>query len=427
MTASMDETEPANQTGPDHDPGVDLIWDVDFDVRDAPSAAFIDEVRRTFPTEPEIDRTLTRKMHHRSGPAYQRPSLEELAKHLETFLRHELGDVEFEVVDLHWFTGGVSKIQVGFVLERREPDGSTRSDHMVVRMDPSEGSNATSRAREFELLRLLKGTVPVPETYFIDAEGEFFPEPALIYAFAEGVTKPRVATTGKISGLGTNFGDHRRLLAPQYLQHLSAIHNADFRGHEFSTLAVPEAGTTQAAEWAVNHALRCWEEDRGEDSPLMEVAARWLRRNLPTLDVASVVHGDFRSGNFLFDEDSGRINAWLDWERGLIGDRHRDLAWITLPTMGHYDAEGTYWVCGLVPLDEFFTTYEQVSGLTVDPERLRFYQVLCCFSIIVSTMASSYRIARLGKSHQDILLTRVEGMVPVISRVLIDLLKEPVT
>ena len=39
-------------------------------------------------------------------------------------------------------------------------------------------------------------------------------------------------------------------------------------------------------------------------------------------------------------------------------------------------------------------------------------------------MASNYRIARLGKSHQDILLTRVEGMVPVISRQLIELLKE---
>lgn len=155
----------------------------------------------------------------------------------------------------------------------------------------------------------------------------------------------------------------------------------------------------------------------------MEITANWLLSNLPTLDVAGVVHGDFRSGNFLFDEESGRILGWLDWERGLIGDRHRDLAWITLPTMGHYDADGRYFVCGLIPLDEFFDRYTEVSGLTVDPERLRFYQILNCFTIIVSTMASSYRIARLGKSHQDILLTRVEGLVPVISRQLITLLK----
>lgn len=410
--------------------GVDLTWDVDFDLRDDPPRTFIEAVRSAYPTEDEVDHILTRKLHHRSNGEYRRPPLAELAKNLEAFLGHELSGAEFEVRDLHWFTGGVSKIQVGFVLDRAEPDGSTRSDHLVVRMDPSEGSNATSRAREYELLQLMRGVVPVPETFFLDREGSWFPEPALIYAFAEGVTKPSVATTGKISGLGTDFGPkYRELLAPQYLEHLAAIHNADLggrdlTGRDFTSLQVPEVGTTQAAEWMTNHALRCWEEDRGEDSPLMEVAASWLVEHLPVLDVAGVVHGDFRSGNFLFDEETGVINAWLDWERGLIGDRHRDLAWITLPTMGHYDDHGRYYACGLVPQDEFFDRYQRASGLTVDPERLRFYQVLCCFSIIVSTMASTYRIARLGKSHQDILLTRVEGMVPVISRVLIDLLKE---
>lgn len=401
----------------------DLNLDFDFGQRDAPTLAFIEEVRRAHPTEPEIDRVLTRKMERRSGPSYKRPSTEDMAGWLDRFLADHLPGERFEVSDLHWFTGGVSKIQIGFTLTRW--DGSTpRSDHLVVRMDPSEGSNATSRAREYELLNLVRGTVPVPRTHFLDPEGRWFPEPALVYDFVPGVTKPRVTGTGKISGLGTNFGSMRSTLAPQYLEQLAALHTMDLGGREFGALSVPAVGTTQSAEWALHHALRCWEEDRGEDSPLMEVAANWLVDHLPALDRVSVVHGDFRSGNFLFDEESGRINAWLDWERGLLGDRHRDLAWITLPTMGHLDAEGRYWVCGLVPLDELFDQYTAASGLTVDPARLRWYQVLCCFSIIVSTMASTYRIARLGKSHQDILLTRVEGLVPVISRQLIALIRE---
>lgn len=405
---------------------LDLDWDHDFDLRDAPSEEFIASLRTLYPTEAEIDRVLTRKLRHRAGPPYQRPSLDDLAGSLRSFLAdHVEGD--FTVSNLHWFTGGVSKIQVGFTLDWYDADGAPRNDHMVIRMDPAEGSNATSRSREYELLRLMRDTpVPVPETFFIDPEGSWFPEPALVYAFVDGVTKPPVATTGRISGLGTDFGPHYRdLLAPQYLDQLAAIHNTDVTGRELRTLGIPRVGTTDAALWATNHTLRTWEEDRGEDSPLMELAADWLTSHLPVLDVASVVHGDYRSGNFLFDPATGRINAWLDWERGLIGDRHRDLAWITLPTMGHYDADGRYWVCGLIPLDTFFTQYEAASGLPVDPVRLHFYQVLCCFMIIVSTMASTYRIARLGKSHQDILLTRVEGMVPVISRVLADLLKEP--
>ena len=405
--------------------GPDLTWGLDFDIQDDPGPDFITALRDRFPTEREVDKVLTRKLSHRAGPPYQRPSLDDMAGYLDTFLTHELGGAGFRTSELRWFTGGVSKIQIGFTLDWQPPGTERRRDRLVLRMDPSEGSNATSRAREFELLGLMNGVIPVPETFFLDAAGTWFPEPAMIYAFAPGVTKPRLTQTGKISGLGTDFGpEYRALLAPQYIEHLARIHTTDVSGRSFDTLDVPETGTTQAAQWALNHALRTWEEDRGEDSPLMEVAASWLLRNLPALDVLSVVHGDYRSGNFLFDEGTGQINAWLDWERGHLGDRHRDLAWITLPTMGHYDSGGRYYVCGLVPLDEFFERYSAVSGLPVDAERLRYYQVLCCFVIIVSTMASNYRIARLGKSHQDILLTRVEGMVPVISRHLITLLRQ---
>ncbi len=412
-------------SGPAPEPAYDLTWGTDFDLRDDPPPAFVEQLRATYPTEAEVDHTLTRKMRRRGQGPYRRPSMPELARSLDALLTHELNGATFAVRDLHWFTGGVSKVQIGFTLERARPDGSTGSEHLVVRMDPAEGSNATSRAREFELLKLMDGVIPVPETFFLDAEGSYFPEPALIYAYADGVTKPRVATTGRISGLGTNFGPHyRELLAPQYLRHLAAVHTLDVTGREFSTLQVPEVGTTQSARLQVNHALRTWEEDRGEDNPLVDLAASWLQDHLPVLDVASVVHGDFRSGNFLFDEDSGRINAWLDWERGHIGDRHRDLAWSTMPGMGHYGDDGRYYVCGLVPLEEFYDRYTAASGLPVHPETLRFYGILNSVAILVSTMASNYRIARLGRSHQDILLSRVEGMAPVTSRALAGLLEE---
>jgi len=160
--------------------------------------------------------------------------------------------------------------------------------------------------------------------------------------------------------------------------------------------------------------------------PLVEVAFNWLERNLPVLDHISVIHGDFRSGNFLFDEATGQINAWLDWERGHLGDRHRDLAWMTEATMGHFGEDGkTYYVCGLIPLDEFFARYEEASGLKVDPARMLFYRILNSVQIFSdSVVATGYRVARLGKSHQDILSSRVKGMGPVVSRQLAQLLRE---
>jgi aminoglycoside phosphotransferase (APT) family kinase protein len=242
------------------------------------------------------------------------------------------------------------------------------------------------------------------------------------------VTKPKTTSTGKVSGLGTVFGPElRKLLAPQFLRHLAAIHTLDVSKHSFASMDMPQVGSTQSASWQLNRARRVWEEDRGEDFALLEVAANWLGRNLPVLDRASVVHGDYRSGNFLFDEASGNINAWLDWERGHIGDRHRDLAWTTQLTMGHYSEDRkTYYVCGLIPLDEFYEQYEKASGLSVDPKRLVFYQILNCYQILGSVMATGYRVARLGKSHQAVLLTRVKGMAPSVCLDLARLLREQI-
>lgn len=396
-----------------------------FALGSRPTPAFIEEMRTRFPTEPEVDALFVRKLRRRTDPAYSRISMAELRVSIERMLS-ALGIAEYDLANLRWFTGGVSKIQLGFDLAWTDPTKGKRFERMVVRMDPAEGSNTTSRLREYELLTAFAGSVPVPRPFWLDREGDWFPEPALVYEFAEGVTKPVTTTTGQVSGMGTNFGPRlREILADQFMDHLARIHTFDHRAHRFESMAAPEVGTTQNAEWQLNRALRIWEEDRCEDFPLMDVAAAWLRSNAPLLDHVSVVHGDYRSGNFLFDEKSGRINAWLDWERGHLGDRHRDLAWTTHPSFGHYSEDGrTYYICGLVPAEEFYDRYSALSGLSVDRERLEYYRILNCFQIIASVAATATRVARLGKSHQDVLLTRVKGMEPVTAAELVRLLKD---
>ena len=395
--------------------------------RDDPSEEFISFVGSRYPVEDEIDRILTRKMKRRSGPEYTRISLDELVAALKGFLGSRI-EGNFTVSDPKWFTGGVSKIQVGFSLEWTDSQSTSRSERLVVRMEPSESSNTTSRAREAELIALVEPDIPVPHVYWVDHDATWFPEPAIIYSYIPGVTKPTKTTTGQISGLGTNFGpDLREKLAPQYLKQLATLHTMSIPEEALPSFNLPRVGETDNARWLVNQARRVWEEDRGHADPLMEVAAQWLEENCPVLDRASVVHGDYRSGNFLFEEETGKINAWLDWERGHIGDRHRDLAWITQTAFGHYDETGEeYFIAGLIPRSEFYDAYEELTGLTVDPEKMDFYRVLNCFQIIVSIQATSYRVARLGKSHQDIMLRRVEGMAPIMAEQMRSILMEKI-
>ena len=403
--------EPATDPGLRH---LADVLDVGHALRDRPDEGFIARMRSRFPTEREFDQMLTRKARQRSLPRRTATTLKDFAACLDAFLRDHV-EGQFEVSRLRWMSGGGSKIQLAFALNWDDPEAGRTNTDMVIRMEPQESLNATSRLRESQLLRAFAGTLPVPRVYWVDDEGRWFPEPSLIYAFAHGVTKPS-AIEGKAGGVASDFGPRLRpLLGAQFVDHLATMHSFDFGDAELGAFDVPKLGSTESALWQLNRARRVWEEDRGEELPLLEIAANWLERNLPTLDRVSVLHGDYRAGNFLFDEPTGKITAWLDWERGYLGDRHRDLAWITIPQFGHYtdDADNgtTYLVSGLVPLAEFYARYEAKSGLKVDPVKLRYYRIMNNYQLVASTLGTAYRVARLGRSHQDVLLTWIEGVV----------------
>lgn len=378
--------------------------------RDRPDARFIQAMRERYPTEREIDWAFTRRLQRRADGPFQAPTLDEMVGYLHRLLREKV-EGAYEVRDPGWLGGGGSKLQMRFTLDTEQPLKGHRSRVLVLRMEPAESLNPSSRLREAQIITALQGKVPVPEMYWVDREGHWFPEPALVYSFSSGVAKPTRFGNRRVTGLGINFGpDLRRKLGLQFVRHLATVHTLDPGQADLGSFDLPAPGSTEAARWQVHRALRCWEEDREQPMPLLEVARHWLQRNLPALDRASLVHGDYRSGNFLFDEASGEITAVLDWERCTIGDRHRDLAWATSEAIGHYDESGRHLlVCGLLPLAEFIAEYERASGLEVDPQRLHFYTVLSRYQQAATVLGTGYRVVRLRRSHQDILLARIEA------------------
>jgi aminoglycoside phosphotransferase (APT) family kinase protein len=65
---------------------------------------------------------------------------------------------------------------------------------------------------------------------------------------------------------------------------------------------------------------------RLEPLPALAHLFRWLKAHLPTPTLLSLIHGDLRPGNFLFE--GGKVNALLDWEMAHIGDPAEDIAWV---------------------------------------------------------------------------------------------------
>lgn len=383
------------------------------DARQSPSADFIADLRRRHQMEAEIDRVLTRKMQNRAGAAYAPVSLERMAQHLNDFLRTKL-DKPFSVRDLRWMTGGSSKLQLCFTLDWHGVDGSEppHGTKMVLRMSPSESIVESSRLREFEILQALRGTIPVPETYWEDELAEYFPYPALVFAFADGVPKPATDNSQQVTGLGINYGPKLRPAVTQaFMQDLAAFHRPDLSAMNLPSFETPRIGSNAGVLKQVAMWRRIWDEDHGEEAPLIHLAANWLEDNAPVLDHVSIIHGDCRSGNFLISEDDGSITAWLDWELSVLGDRHQDLTWATSLAYAHIAEDGkTLLVNGMLPLDEFYAAYEKTTGLSVDPARIKYFRVYNAWAATIVCAATAYRAARGGKSHQDVVLTWLNGI-----------------
>jgi aminoglycoside phosphotransferase (APT) family kinase protein len=107
--------------------------------------------------------------------------------------------------------------------------------------------------------------------------------------------------------------------------------------------------------------------------PVFEWAHAWARQHAPSEpDRLTLIHGDFRLGNVIVGSDG--IRAVLDWELCHIGDPAADLAWLCLPPWRFGARERP--VAGLGTRAELFEAYAGRSGVAVDPERVRWWEVM---------------------------------------------------
>lgn len=389
---------------------------IEHDVRRHPSDGFIEKLRVQYSTETEIDVILTRKMRrrHQDGQLFERVAIEDLANGVVGLIADRVG-YNVVIESARWLAGGASKLQLVFDLHWRGEGGDSTArvvTPLVLRMEPAASVTESSRRREFEVIQAVEGTVPVPHAYWIDPDATFFPYPAIIYGFATGTAKP-AGDAGKVTGLGQNYGPALRAkLAPQFVHYLARIHSLPIE--QAPTLASfdrPEAGSNASIIKQVNAARRIWEEDRIEEEPIMAIVYKWLIRNAPPIDHVSIVHGDYRSGNFLFDEELGQITALLDWEGAVLGDRHQDLTYAALPIFQHYaEDDTTILVSGMMSQSDLLAEYERVSSLKIDPKRIEYFSIFNRYLTSVLLLASSARAAACAATHQDVLLNHVSGM-----------------
>ena len=241
--------------------------------------------------------------------------------------------------------------------------GRTVERGYVLRRDPVASVLESDRTIEFRILEAAYALgIPAPKVSFLELSAAPLERPFFIMERVDGMPTPPTFPAGYPVEM-------RARTAADFMTILAQIHGADWRSQQLDFLADPGPGTA-AARRAVAHWHAIYQQDRLEPHPILERAFGWLERHLPETDSTTMVHGDYRSGNYLHDND-GHITAMLDWEMAHLGDPHEDLGWATMP----------YWSCegraaGLEHEDEMLLRYERASGRVVDRASVRFYQVL---------------------------------------------------
>lgn len=365
--------------------------------KNRPSEDWIAELNRRHPVERTVAEALDNKLRVRRGPEYHCKQAGEIGAALNAFLARRV-DGDFEIRDLRRLPGGGSKEQ--FLFDLHQDGGSRR---MILRMNPGHSLVETHRSREFQLLQAFQAVVPVPQVYWLDHDGSELGQPAFVCAFVAGQTQP--PEKGKANAVGVDYGaGDRGRLGEQFVDILARIHRFDWRSAELSAFDVPAVGTTQAVDWKIGWWERVYEEDCLEEHPMVPRALAWLKHNKPAADDICVVHGDFRSGNFLYNPDSLAITAMLDWELGHLGDPHDDLSWIMMRGWGHYDEAGEFLYCGMLGREELVAGYEAKTGMRVDPAKLAYYQILNTLKLGIIGFATGPRAAHVGQSHQDVIV-----------------------
>jgi aminoglycoside phosphotransferase (APT) family kinase protein len=108
-----------------------------------------------------------------------------------------------------------------------------------------------------------------------------------------------------------------------------------------------------------------------EAHPAFELAFAWLEEHRPAVGEPTLVHGDFRLGNVIVGPDG--LRAVLDWELAHLGDPMEDLGWLCVRAW-RFGSEAP--VAGIGAYEELFLAYEQAGGRAVDPDVVRWWEVL---------------------------------------------------
>lgn len=282
---------------------------------------------------------------------------------LEHFLAAAAGADAVAITAMTLLSGGtVNENWLLDVAIRSGPACAVR--RLVLRMaKTSKVAGALSPVEEFAVMRAAYAAgVTLPEPLWAARSDAPLGCEFLVMRYAEGTAAPPAIVHDETLG-----GPHE-LLATRLGAELARIQTVNPATTALGYLPEPRGGAATRRIAATRALLDTFDDAH----PVIEWGLRWLELNAPPPTEPVLVHGDFRTGNYLVD-CSGLV-AILDWELAAWGDSCEDMGWF-LMRFWRLDRPRLE-AGGIAGRDAFLRGYEQSSGRKVDRARLAYWEIM---------------------------------------------------
>jgi aminoglycoside phosphotransferase (APT) family kinase protein len=296
---------------------------------------------------------------------------------LARFLVAASGASGVEIAGLVLLSGGA--IQENWGLDVEFAGGRLAGkQRLVLRTDAATGiASSLGRIEEFAALQAVFGAgVTVPEPLWACAEPSVMGKPFFVMRRVDGSAQGRLITSdpaleAALPGIAARLG-----------RELARIQTIRPPGPGLAFL--PSIGPAQHIA-----GFRAYLDCHPQPRPVLEWAISWLATHLPEPLAPVLCHRDFRTGNYMLAPtlpspasgrgsetglDGAALTGILDWEFAGWGDPDEDIGWFCCKgwRFARLDREAG----GIAARAPFYKAYEEASGRRLDPDRVRFWEVL---------------------------------------------------
>ena len=172
--------------------------------------------------------------------------------------------------------------------------------------------------REYRIIKALEETkVPVPRTVFLCNDESIIGTIFYVMEFVDG----RIFWDPTLPEIDEN---KRMKVYEETVRIMAELHKIDVEKAGLLDFGKPgNYFERQVGRW-----IKQYRAAETESYPEVETLIAWLEKTMPDDDgLISIVHGDYRLYNMIFDHREERMLALLDWELSTIGHPYADLAY----------------------------------------------------------------------------------------------------